>query len=128
MVKAKKHLKDKIVKKESASEAEKAKMHIIVEIIEYMPDAVVSKNIIKKTSGNVTISSFAEDEEMAEKTSPSDTYIQIIDGAAEVFINDEKFELKLGNGIVIPAHATYSLNAQEKFKMIATVIKSVTDD
>lgn len=127
MVKAKKHLKDKVVKKESASEAEKAKMHIIVEIIEYMPDAVVSKNIIKKTSGNVTISSFAEDEEMAEKKSPSDTYIQIIDGEAEVIINDKKYELKVGDGIVIPANATYSLNALVKFKMLSTVIKSVTD-
>ncbi len=93
-----------------------------------MPDAVVSKTIIKKTTGNVTISSFAEDEELAKKKSPSDTYIQIIDGDAEVFINDKKYELKIGDGIVIPANASYSLNAHVKFKMLSTVVKSVTDE
>ncbi|HEV7620649.1 MAG TPA: hypothetical protein VGO09_02890, partial [Flavisolibacter sp.] len=65
-------------------ELEKAKVHIIVEIIEYVPNAVVSKTIIKKTTGNITVSSFDVGEELAERTSPFDTYIQIIDGAAEV--------------------------------------------
>ena len=109
-------------------EEEKSNMHIIVEIIEYMPNAVVSKTIIKKSSGNVTITSFAADEELAEKKAPFDTYIQIIDGAAEVIINEKKYQLKVGNGIVIPANASYCINAHEKFKMIATVIKSTADD
>ncbi|MBC8110420.1 MAG: cupin domain-containing protein, partial [Verrucomicrobia bacterium] len=92
-------------------ELEKAKVHIIVEIIEYIPNAVVSKTIIKKTTGNITVSSFDAGEELAEKTSPFDNYIQIIDGAAEVIIREKKFKLVLGEGIVIPAHAPHCFNA-----------------
>jgi quercetin dioxygenase-like cupin family protein len=109
-------------------ELEKSKAHIIVEIIEYVPGSVVSKTIIKKTTGNITVSSFATGEELAEQTSPFDNYIQIIDGAAEVIINEEKYQLKLGEGIIIPAHAPYCFNANVQFKMICTIIKSAFED
>jgi quercetin dioxygenase-like cupin family protein len=108
----------------ASQELEKSKVHIIVEIIEYVPNAVVSKTIIKKTTGNVTVTSFDEGEELAEKTSPFDNFIQIIDGTAEVIINEKKYKLKLGEGIVIPAHAAHCFNANEQFKMISTIIKS----
>jgi quercetin dioxygenase-like cupin family protein len=106
------------------NELEKLKAHIIVKIIEYMPNAVVSKTIIKKMSGNITVSSFDAGEELAEKTSPFDTYIQIIDGAADLTIDDNRYRLKLGDGIIIPAHARHNFNANEQFKMISTIIKS----
>jgi len=109
-------------------ELEKSKAHIIVEIIEYVPNSVVSKTIIKKTTGNVTVSSFDEGEELAEKTSPFDNYIQVIDGAAEVSINQRKYNLRLGEGIIIPAHTRYCFNANEQFKMLSTVIKSGYED
>ena len=106
------------------SDVEKAKVHIIVAIIEYLPNAVVSKTIIKKTTGNVTAISFDAGEELAEMTSPFDTYIQIIDGNAQLILKDVTYQLKLGDGIVIPAHARHNFNANEQFKMISTVIKS----
>lgn len=106
------------------SEIEKSKVHIIVEIIQYIPNAVVSKTIIKKTTGNITVSSFDAGEELGEKISPFDNYIQIIDGTAEVTIDEKKFKLKLGEGIVIPAHSKHGFNANEQFKMISTIIKS----
>lgn len=109
-------------------EMEKSKTHIIVEIIEYVPNSIVSKTIIKKTTGNVTVSSFDEGEELAEKKSPYDNYIQIIDGEAEVIINEKSYKLKLGEGIVIPANAPHCFNANEQFKMISTIIKSETED
>ncbi|XZF14505.1 cupin domain-containing protein [Chitinophagaceae bacterium MMS25-I14] len=105
-------------------ELEKSKVHIIVEIIEYIPNAVVSKTIIKKTTGNVTVSSLDAGEELAEKTVSFDTYIQIIDGAAELVIIDTIYNLRRGDGIIIPAHAKHKFNANEQFKMISTVIKS----
>jgi quercetin dioxygenase-like cupin family protein len=111
-----------------SAELEKNRAHIIVEIIEYLPNAVVSKTIVKKTTGNVTAISMAVGEELVDKTSPFDTYIQIIDGNAEVLIDDKKVALKLGEGIVIPAHAKHSFNANEQFKMLATVIKSGYDE
>ncbi|MCD6013796.1 MAG: Cupin 2 conserved barrel domain protein [Flavipsychrobacter sp.] len=110
------------------AELEKSKVHIIVEIIEYVPNAVVSKTIIKKATGNITVSSVASGEELAEKSSPFDNYIQIIDGTAELLIKDKKYQLKLGEGIVIPAHAMHSFNANEQFKMVSTIIKSGYDD
>lgn len=107
-----------------SKELEKGKTHIIVEIIEYVPNSILSKTIVKKLTGNVTASSFDVGEEVDEKTSPFDNYIQIIDGAAEVEINNKKFTLKLGYGIIIPAHAKYSFKASQQFKMLSTVIKS----
>ena len=102
----------------------KSKAHIIVEIIEYVPNAVVSKTIIKKITGNITVSSFDSGEQLSEKSSPFDTYVQIIDGAAEITVDDKKVMLELGQGMIIPAHSKHSFNAQEQFKMITTVIKS----
>lgn len=109
-------------------ELQKSQAHIIVEIIEYMPNAVVSKTIIKRTTGNITVSSLDAGEELAEKISPFDTYIQIIDGAAELILNGRKYGLRLGEGIIIPAHTRHNFNANEQFKMISTVIKSGYED
>jgi len=105
-------------------EIEKSKSHIIVQIIEYIPNAVLSKTILKKITGNITISSLDAGEEMAEKISPFDTYIQIIDGTADLSINNKKYCLKLGDGIVIPAHARHNFHATQQFKMLSTIIKS----
>jgi quercetin dioxygenase-like cupin family protein len=110
------------------AEIEKSKAHIIVEIIEYVPNAVVSKTIIKKTTGNITVSSLDAGEELAEKTVPHDMFIQIIDGTAEVIINEKKYKLRLGEGIIIPANSSHCFNANEQFKMISTIIKSSYED
>jgi len=105
-------------------ELEKSESHIIVQIIEYIPNAILSKTIIKKITGNITISSFDAGEELSEKTTPFDTYVQIIDGNARLSINNTKFQLKLGDGIIIPAHAKHNFTAEEQFKMLSTIIKS----
>jgi quercetin dioxygenase-like cupin family protein len=115
---------DKLKANIDSSELEKSRAHIVVEIVEYMPNAVLSKTIIKRATGNVTVSSLDAGEELAEKRSPFDTYIQIIDGTAEIIINDKKYLLKLGEGIIIPANAQHVFNANEQFKMLSTVIKS----
>lgn len=110
------------------TEVEKGNVHIVVAIIEYMENAIVSKTIIKKTTGNVTVSSFDAGEELDEKTAPFDNYIQIIDGEASLTINNKLFKLKRGEGIVIPAHAKHHFSAKAQFKMISTVIKSGYED
>jgi quercetin dioxygenase-like cupin family protein len=105
-------------------ELEKSKAHIIVEIIEYVPNSVVTKSIIKKTTGNISVVSFDTGEELAEKTIPFDTFVQIIDGRAEVVIKGISSLLDTGQSIVIPAHASHIVKANERFKMISTIIKS----
>lgn len=109
---------------ENNGELAKATPHIVVEIIEYVDNAIVRKMILKKSTGNVTAMSFDCGEELSDKISPFDNFIQIIDGVAELTINKEVYQLKLGNGIIIPAHAPHAFNAKEKFKIISTVIKS----
>ncbi len=105
-------------------EQEKGKTFIIVEIIEYVPHSVVIKTIIKKTTGNVTVSSFDTGEALTEKTSPFDTFIQVIDGKAEIVIDGESNLLDIGQSIIIPAHSQNIIKANVRFKMISTVIKS----
>lgn len=110
------------------NELAKGSAHIVIEIIEYLPNAVVSKTIIRKSTGNITISSFDAGEELAEKQSPFDSYIQIVDGAAEITIDKKKNNLSSGEGIVIPAHSKHKFNAKEQFKMVSTTIKSGYED
>lgn len=106
------------------AELEKSKGHVIAQIVEYLPKSIVNKTILKKITGNVTVSSLDAGEEIEEKSSPFDTYVQIIDGAAEILIDKKKYKLAIGEGIVIPAHAYHHFNAIEQFKMVSTVIKS----
>lgn len=98
--------------------------HIMVEIIEYKLNSVVIKTIIKKTTGNVSLISLDIGEGLVEKISPFDTFIQIIDGKAEVIIDNESHLMDTGQGIVIPAHVPNIIKANERFKMIQTIIKS----
>ena len=112
-----------LVKAEN-NEIEKSKSHIIVEIIEYMPNSVVIKTIIKKSTGNISIMSFDSGEGLTEKKSPFDTFIQIIEGKAEVVIDEKPHMLESGMGITIPAHASNYIKPNGRFKMISTVIKS----
>lgn len=105
-------------------EVEKGKTFIIVEIIEYVPNSVVIKTIIKKTTGNVSVVSFDTGETLNSKTSPFDTFIQVIDGKAEVIIDNISTTLKTGESIIIPGNRTHVIKANERFKMISTIIKS----
>jgi quercetin dioxygenase-like cupin family protein len=105
-------------------EYKKSQVFIIVEIIEYVPNSVVIKTIIKKTTGNVSVVSFDSGETLTEKISPFDTFIQVIDGKAEVVIDDKSSLLSIGESIIIPAHTRNTIMANVRFKMISTVIKS----
>ena len=102
----------------------KSKTHILIEIIEYVPNSVVTKSIIKKITGNISVVAIDTGEVLAEKISPFDTFIQIIEGKAEVIIDGKSNIIQIGQAIIIPAHTSNSVRANERFKMISTVIKS----
>lgn len=104
-------------------ELEKAKSHIIVEIIEYVPNSVVIKTIIRKSTGNISIMSFDSGEGLTERTTPFDQFVQIIEGKADIMINNESHILEKGQGIIIPAHAPNFIRPNGRFKMILTIIK-----
>jgi len=105
-------------------ELEKSQAFVIVEILGYLPNSVLIKTIVRKTTGNVTAVSFDTGAAIKEKSSPFDTLIQIIEGTGEIVIGGRASSLKTGQSIIIPAHARNSIKALERFKMISTVIKS----
>ncbi len=111
-------------KKLESAELEKSKSHIIVEIIEYIPNSVVIKTIIKKSTGNISIMSFDSGEGLTEKTSPFDTFAQIIEGKAEIVIDKISNLIESGQGIIIPANSPNYIKPNGRFKMILTIIKS----
>jgi quercetin dioxygenase-like cupin family protein len=110
--------------KPDTTELEKSRSHIIVEIIEYVSNSVVSKTIIRKSTGNISVMSFDNGEGLTEKTSPFDTFAQIIEGKADIVINNVSHLLDTGMGIIIPAHETNYIKPNGRFKMILTIIKS----
>ena len=105
-------------------ELEKSKVHITVEIIEYVSNSVVIKTVLKKSTGNISVMSFDSGEVLTEKISPFDTFAQIIEGNAEIIIEDKSFMLTAGQSIIIPAHKPNHIIVKERFKMILTIIKS----
>jgi quercetin dioxygenase-like cupin family protein len=106
------------------TEVEKAKAMIIVEVIEYIPNSVGRKTIIRKSTGNISAVSIDSGEELTEKILPFDTFVQIIDGKADIVIDGISNFLDTGQSIVIPAHTSNVVKAHERFKMIRTIIKS----
>jgi quercetin dioxygenase-like cupin family protein len=106
------------------AEMEKSRAVIMVEIIEYEPHSVVSKTIINKTTGHVNVMSFDDGEALTENIIPYDAFAQIIDGKAEIVIDGLSHMLDTGQSIIIPAHTSNIVKANERFKMILTVIKS----
>jgi len=105
-------------------EIEKAKAVITVELVEYLPNSVVIKTILHKSTGNVSVMSVDQGEGLTERTSPFDTYVQVIDGQADIVISGVSNLLQVGQSIVIPAHASNLVKPNGRFKLLMTVIKS----
>jgi quercetin dioxygenase-like cupin family protein len=97
-------------------------------IVEYVPNSVVIKTIISKTTGNVTVSSVDTGEDLTRKISPFDNLIQVIDGKAEVVLDDQSHLLQTGQAIIIPAHTSNVIRSNVRFKIVSTVIKSGYDE
>jgi len=104
------------------SEIDKLKVHMTREITEYVANSVVIKSILKKTTGNISVMSFDCGEGLTEKTTPFETFAQIIDGEAEFVISGISSFLHTGDSIIIPANVPNSVNPNGRFKMILTVI------
>ena len=101
-----------------------SKVFRLVDILEYIPQSVVIKSILRKTTGNISAVSFDSGEVLVGKISPFDNLIQIIDGKSEIIIDDQSNLLASGESIIIPAHTRNTIKANVRFKMISTIIKS----
>ena len=102
----------------------KPKVNLLTELINYADDAVVSKTIIKKETGTVTLFAFDKNQELSEHTAPFDALVLVLDGVAEIKISGIPYILKKGEMIILPVNKSHSLKAVEKFKMMLTMIRS----
>lgn len=96
----------------------------LTDLISYQKDSVVSREIIRRKAGTVTIFAFDKEEGLSEHTAPFDALIQILDGEAKIVISSKPFMVKKGQIIILPANKPHSLKAVNKFKMLLTMIKS----
>ncbi|KZX15289.1 cupin domain-containing protein [Methanobrevibacter curvatus] len=102
----------------------KSKIINIGDFVEYQEGSIVSRELVKKNAGNITIFAFEKGESLSTHSAPFDAIVQIIDGKAEITIDNLKHYLKEGELIIMPANIPHGLLAIERFKMILTLIKS----
>lgn len=108
----------------SSGEFEKSKIFSFSDSVEYSDGGIVSKTVLKKDTGNISLFSFDKGESLSEHTAPFDAMITVVDGKGEVIIGGKSFILTMGQNIIMPANITHAVKAVERFKMVLTMIKS----
>lgn len=96
---------------------------LLIDAIGYQNSSVVSKQIIKKQNGNITLFAFDKDESLTEHTSPFEAVVYMVDGEMEIIIGGNPFNVKAGEIIVMPPNVPHGLKAIVKSKMLLTMIK-----
>ncbi len=93
------------------------------ESVEYSTDGIVSKRVIDRPAGTVTLFAFDKGQKLSTHSAPYDAMAQVVEGKAEIVIDNNPNHLSAGDTIVMPAGIPHAVNATEKFKMILTMIK-----
>ncbi|MCK6649464.1 MAG: cupin domain-containing protein [Bacteroidia bacterium] len=107
-----------------SNETETQKKFTAVDSITYADKSVVSKTILKKPAGNITLFAFDKGEGLSEHTTSHEALLLILDGSAEITIGGNSNNLQAGEAIILPPNIPHSVKAIEKFKMMLTMIKS----
>lgn len=94
------------------------------ELANYQQGAVVSKEILKKDTGTVTVFAFDQGQGLSEHTAPFDALVAILDGTAEIIISGKPHTVREGEMIIMPADEPHALKANERFKMMLVMIRS----
>jgi quercetin dioxygenase-like cupin family protein len=96
----------------------------LTDMVVYQQDAVVSKTILKKNTGTVTLFAFDAGQGLSEHTAPFDAMVQVLDGEVEITISGKPYTLKQGDFIVMPANEPHALMGIKRFKMMLTMIRT----
>ncbi len=110
--------------KKKTEEIGKDNVFKMAEMIEYQSGSVVSRTLIDKPTGTVTLFAFAEGQGLSEHTAPFDALVYILDGQTNITISGKKYELIEGEMIVMPANKPHALKATKQFKMMLVMVKS----
>jgi quercetin dioxygenase-like cupin family protein len=103
--------------------AENISQEKLIESVEYQNNSIVSKQIIKKPNGNITLFAFDKDESLTEHTSPYEAVVYMVDGEMEITIGGNPCNVKAGEILVLPPNIPHGLKATVKSKMLLTMIK-----
>ena len=95
-----------------------------LELINYQDGAIVSREIVKKPTGSVTLFAFDEGQGLSEHTAPFDALVQVVEGEAEIMIAGQLYRVQGGEMMLMPAGHPHALQALTRFKMILTMIRS----
>lgn len=101
----------------------KATILELSDMVNYSIGGVVSKQVLKREKGNITLFSFDKEQGLSEHSAPFDAFVQILEGEAEIRIDKQPVKLKAGESIIMPANIPHALYATEQFKMLLTMIK-----
>ena len=96
----------------------------LVSLVDYQPHAVVSKQLLNKKAGTLTLFAFDKGEGLSEHTAPYDASVMILDGKAAIRIGEKSHTLAKGEMIIMPAGIPHSLKAAQRFKMLLIMIRS----
>lgn len=107
-----------------SNEFEKGKAFSFNDSVDYSEGGIVSKTVLKKETGNISLFSFDKGEALSEHTAPFDAMIQVVDGKGEIIIGGKSNFLETGQTIIMPANIPHAVKAVERFKMVLTMIKS----
>jgi quercetin dioxygenase-like cupin family protein len=93
------------------------------ESVDYSADGIISKRVLDSPVGTVTLFSFDKGQRLSTHSAPFDAMVQVMEGSAEIIINEKPYHLQTGDSIIMPAGIPHAVNAVEKFKMVLTMIK-----
>jgi len=96
----------------------------IADLVSYSDESVVSRTVIKRATGTVTIFAFDEGQELSEHTAAFDALAQILDGEAEIMVAGKPLRARQGESVLLPANQPHGLKALTRFKMLLTMIRS----
>jgi quercetin dioxygenase-like cupin family protein len=107
----------------STTEFPKSEIVRLDQMVAYQPGSIVSRIVIKKATGNLSLFAFDKGQSLSEHTAPFDAMIQVLEGEAEIIIGGTSYHLKSGETIIMPAKIPHAVNAIGQFKMLLTMIK-----
>lgn len=102
----------------------KTKVMQLSDLVDYQTGSVVSRTLIKKDKGTLTLFAFDEGEALSEHTVPFDAFVYIIDGEGTITIDKQSYQLATGNALILPANRPHSVRAVKRFKMLLTIFRS----